>query len=735
MSSLDWNVVARQISITCSNYWLRSIPQIRECLKALGIGNNAVTPILILSLEHAQRNQKGRAANWLVTAFLLHQGKTLDWLKRNGLLRASTYDFDGTVPRFLAQQVLDHADDLILSDESRSFLIRNLVLLTIASGARDEFKSLMALVRKEPHTLFRSCLATLNLIFMRDFFKDLDFDLKWYSGQGKEQGSKEDLAEGFSFLWSHAYRLIRITDMTTALSDTDGISKGRYYEILKRAAALRQFTSCEVLVNSFDYLCEVTKNGGAAVSPPSPEVEKGIRLGFIENQSQRNLKWIGSEQSGAPSLTELGQRLHSVLTQTGRIRLINKPIARVRFEYPLHPKFLKALSHVGYAKEELPRAEETEEKYGLTPEDTMRTAVRNHLTLHDIRMVTRLSTVLATCVAIELSKRQEQRNVVANSAVITLPGDDALDDLLGMVLKPEAAKEFRNLFRWPPNSDNVPSHFDIQYRPLLNTGNEWQLPIFILCSSDLYRAAFILTGERPGAGENMNENKLVNAFIEAGHLADSSIKLKSGGNVVGEIDVAALIDDTLLILECKDPLLPCSMFELRTSLDHCEKASKQLDRILVVLKQTTQREYILSRLSATGRSINHVVTGIVTGNRLFTGWRVGAHLVTSPGTLMNFIRSGEIRFLDKTAPMRKPGRLTADAIQDYFAGKYHQHIFAAMIPVKQKIELGRRRLELDSYALDLLQLCQQFGITLTANELAEWEHLAIKPDNMKSSFL
>ena len=100
---------------------------------------------------------------------------------------------------------------------------------------------------------------------------------------------------------------------------------------------------------------------------------------------------------------------------------------------------------------------------------------------------------------------------------------------------------------------------------------------------------------------------------------------------------------------------------------------------------------------------------------------------------MNLIRLGEIRFLDKTARMRKPGRLTADAIQEFFAGKFYQHIFAAMRPFKEKIELGRRRLELDSYVLDFLKLCQQFAITLTSNELAKLEHLAIKPENMNNT--
>ena len=733
MGSLNLDDFANQISKACSSYWLRSIPRIRECLETLGISNDEVVPILTRSLEHARHHQRGRAVNWLATAFLLDQGKTLNWLKRNGLLRASIYDFNGTMPRFLAQEILDHAGSLKLSNESRSFLFRNLVLLTIASGARNEFKDLMALIRHESLTLLRSCLATLNLMFMRDSFSDLEFNLNWYSGQGKEQGHKETLAEGFSFLWSHAHHRFGITELNASLWDIGGICKGRYYEILKRAAALRQFTAIEVLVNSFNYRCKKNENGVVTVSAPSPEVEKGIRLGYIDNEMQRNRLKIESEQLGAARIKEVGQILHSFMTKEGLIRLMKTPIARVQFKYPLIPELLKALSDAGYTKEELPGAEESEEKYGLTPADTMKYAVGKHLTLHDIRMVMRLSTVLATCTAIELSRRREQQDVVVNSAVATLRNNDSLDTLLGMALKPEAAKEFRDLFRWPPNSDGLPSHFDIQYRPLICTGHEWQLPMFIFSSSDLQRAALMLTRQRPAAGKNLIENQLVRTFREAGHRAEPRIKLRSRGNVVGEIDVAALIDDTLLILECKDPLLPCSMFELRTSLDHCEKAATQLDRNLAVLGQTSRRENVLSRLGAIGQSVNHVATGIVAGNRLFTGWRVGAHLVTSPGHLTNLIRSGEISIMEKTARMRDPGRLSGGAIREFFEGNFYQRTFKAMIPVKEVTELGNRRLELDSYALELGELCRQFGIDLTPSEIEKWTKIVSRPENTNNT--
>ena len=89
--------------------------------------------------------------------------------------------------------------------------------------------------------------------------------------------------------------------------------------------------------------------------------------------------------------------------------------------------------------------------------------------------------------------------------------------------------------------------------------------------------------------------------------------------------------------------------------------------------------------------------------------------------------------MEKTARMREPGRLTSDAIRDFFAGKFYQRIFAAMRLDNEKIALGRRQLILDFYALDAVELCRQFGIDLTLSEIAKWAHLASRPENMNNT--
>jgi hypothetical protein len=111
---VDLDITAGSLSTRCSAFWLRSIPRLRIRIAELSLRVADVPRMLERAREHALCGQKGRAANWLAVASILDQPRTLVWLRREGLLRASKYQFDPTVPRFLLSEILTRADDLAL---------------------------------------------------------------------------------------------------------------------------------------------------------------------------------------------------------------------------------------------------------------------------------------------------------------------------------------------------------------------------------------------------------------------------------------------------------------------------------------------------------------------------------------------------------------------------------------------------------------------------------------------
>lgn len=713
---MDLDAIARDLSAACSVYWLKAVSRLRERLAALPLTAAAVGPVLERARGHALRDQKGRAANWLAVAFILDQAKTLAWLKKKGLLRTSYYQFEPAVPRFLADQVLTHADDLALNAQARSMLGAIASLLRIAPAARAEFSELMQLFRSEPYTVLRSCLITLDLLFMREGFKDRDFGLPWTL----DPYSKEDLAEGFSLLWSHAHREVRVTRRSAGLWDPQGVYHGRYLRVLKRAAGLREYLESEILIEAFGYRCVIHGDGTAVVTPPAPEVEKGIRLGYIEGEMRRMRLLLEAGDVGAGSLRDLGQQIHASLKEKDFIRLVDAetPLARVRFEFPLIPQYTAMLRDIGAAREELPGVAEAIEAYGMTPAQAREYRVGEHLTIQDVQHVQRLAAVTAFCVGTELYERRKEPVIFVNSASPVYRTDEALDAFLRAVLDAERAREFREMFRWPPASPDAPGGLDVQYRPLLEAEHEWHVPMFVLAFSDLTRAAFMLTRQRPNQDSDLLEAPIVRAFRETGQPAIGNVKLRDGDRVIAEIDVAALVDDVLVILECKNAILPCNVFELRTSQDRCVEAAEQLDRASAALAVPAHRDALLARLGCRERPVAYVVTAIVVGNRLFIGSRFGRHLVVSPGHLGNFIVGGDIHLGKHSSPMRAAGALTGAAMREFFAGSFYDRMFGAMVQVERVAEVAGTRVKYESYALDVIALGREFGIDIEPRTVA-----------------
>ncbi|HUF80056.1 MAG TPA: hypothetical protein VMN03_02890 [Burkholderiales bacterium] len=132
VGTIDLTAFATRLSRECSPYWLNSAPRLREQVQTLRLPAAAVRSVFDRAKEHAVRNQKGRATNWLAAAFFIDQERTAALhLKRSGLLRASKYDFDPSIPRFLVEQILAHAGDFAAIAGTRSLLTAQLGLLRL----------------------------------------------------------------------------------------------------------------------------------------------------------------------------------------------------------------------------------------------------------------------------------------------------------------------------------------------------------------------------------------------------------------------------------------------------------------------------------------------------------------------------------------------------------------------------------------------------------------------------
>jgi hypothetical protein len=439
-----------------------------RALAASAAADLPVNTLLERAAHHACLGHRGKAANWIAVACLLHREEAWRALRQRGLLRCSKYDFNPATPLAIALLILEQSTALRLSEGHITYLRSVIELLRFGSAAQSEFNGLLRDLRRQRNFMAQSCLITLDFLFMQDSYPDLDFGITWSIAPW----TKEQLAEGLSFVWAIAERHFGITRGVASIWDAEGIIEGAYLRVLQRAAWLREFSEAEILIDAFDYRCSALPGPrSVALAAPSPELEKSIRFGYIgQEMLQAN---FGTEAREADSLScrDIGAALHEAARRAGFIETVDTFPRRVRFHVPEHPELFEDIGKSGALKDEFVPFAVAMQSYGLTPTELDEFQVTATLSLGDIMRVQRFAAIVGSYAATELARRRADPQRVINSVSHVYRGDDILVSFLGLVLSPEAAEDFVDLFGWP-RRDGAKVVFDIQYRPLVDVEGE-----------------------------------------------------------------------------------------------------------------------------------------------------------------------------------------------------------------------------------------------------------------------
>jgi hypothetical protein len=186
----------------------------------------------------------------------------------------------------------------------------------------------------------------------------------------------------------------------------------------------------------------------------------------------------------------------------------------------------------------------------------------------------------------------------------------------------------------------------------------------------------------------------------------------------GEIDIIAVIDNYLFVFECKNSLHPTSPFELRTSYDYIRKGAKQLSNFRNNWKEQSFKDYLSSRFKCSLPSELH--TCIVTGNRMFSGWREQGHSIRLIYELRNIVQSGKISaklldVSDKTLEGQtsrvwkvwKGDTFNVEDIIEYIEkDSLHQCYFDSM-SIKDENRIGYNTITRKTYEFDVEKFFQQ----------------------------
>ncbi|MFD2032785.1 hypothetical protein ACFSKM_25720 [Ancylobacter dichloromethanicus] len=160
-----------------------------------------------------------------------------------------------------------------------------MLLLTAGKEVAKLNRSLEGFLVRNQNTALKSVVAFVDSLFMIDHEGHPSISSDDLAGY-----SKEELAEAASYILHVIDRCIGIRDNQFTYMSETGISRGLYSKLFVKAAKIRAYCEAEILLDGFHYECE--RHGRTVrIVPPSPELEKSIRLGYAM-----------SEQAGQPSI-------------------------------------------------------------------------------------------------------------------------------------------------------------------------------------------------------------------------------------------------------------------------------------------------------------------------------------------------------------------------------------------------------------------------------------------------
>ena len=650
--------------------------------------------------EHArkdlERGRVGHARNWVALGLYLDPASMVAHCKRVGLFRASKYRFQGKPLQRLLDAILELRRILNLSVEDVRYLESVGSLLALSTGAVRIHRFIARELKRREKVALKSLVACVDLLFLEPRLSNLQLD-----SDDPSFYTIEEHAGALSLLVHVFATLHGIKDRHFELIDERGIANGTYERLLIAACKLRVYREAELWVDVFSY-STVKKGTVVHLAPSDRRLEQSIRLGYIQNENQKNLAFLEHFQDNvdnAPSLEEMTKQIYAQ-SGTNLVKLLEKPIPRYALILPEVPKLLKPFRSDGLFKEDIGNLYALAKEQYASSESVLRFQLAEGLTLFDLMKIQRFLNFLRGLMAERLRPLFNTDSNLAIRSLIPAFDIDRLLAVLKLCVSEKAARTFLRLATY--NHSRGPGVFDVQYHPVIRGKNRCLLPLNILCSSNLLRN--LLYTQRKSVQEKSEDDPMQHLLAEALRIRFPKVaenqELKVNRNKVLELDIVAIINRHLLVIECKRAFHPCGAHELRTSHDHILKAARQLDRIKDALEHEQFRRRLFQRLNWQLGDVDEVSTCVVTGNRLFNGYKIGDHPVRQAYEMINMVAGGTAAHGQEEFRLWRNSDFEAQDLLDYLAGStMHAEFFNAMEEITFQYELDSATMLVWTYAL------------------------------------
>lgn len=414
-------------------------------------------------------------------------------------------------------------------------------------------------------------------------------------------------------------------------------------------------------ISAFGYSLEFQKSASRlvfALSPPSPEFERSVQLGYIRGVLGRSNSAIGNANSPQLSMKALAEYFaEEIASSAATIVDPDSSFRRVRTEMPLIPSLYRALAE-GAFQDEVVEFRGLSQEF-LTPiqlEGTPPLQLTANLSYDDFLILYRIMRFF-NLLDVSLRRPYLTRDFVAfTNSLVRIARDKDLRELLALSGVAEAAiADFLNVASFESNDLG---HYDLQYGLLLHIkpvklreiphpAREYvQLPA-VTIASNATRNIQMKNGirlHRDGhAFVTVVSEMLRQHFPKI--VTERHLRL---GELRTEVDIALLCDSTLYLIECKHSLTATGPHEMRDLWRDISKGISQVKRARQILgDQERRRTYLRAwfpKIDPATISSIQIVGSVLSSHRLFSGLTIDSILIRDFASLSRCIEEGTVGF-------------------------------------------------------------------------------------------
>jgi BMFP domain-containing protein YqiC len=626
-------------------------------------------------------------------------------MRRNGVLRASRYGYRGSLIGRVAKAVLGAPDVFEISPDRIVYLESVKVLSCLAGNAQTLREQIEATVRARRSTVLKTVFVLVNNLFYDGWINDHDA-----SSLDSRRYSSEEYAEAASFILHIYASMFPVDGMSFAHVDTDAAGKNSlvYERLLVAAIRLAKFREAEQLIDGLPYRAD-REGGEVTISSIDPDVERAVRLGFIQQRTQAFIRQFFLQE--ADQLISIRTLIDTGFDRGSFDNLLEikeHPVRRFVLLMPAIPVIFDAW----FANDELFRDEiqmlmELDVDHFGTFDDLI-FPITDRISSLDVLKAQRYFNFISCAYQRRLADIQDpvEREELTLTSTLLAISHDAMVEQMQLILGDEdKACELIELLKMVPED----GHLDLQYRPFVDVGGYYMIAPHVVAASNLVRNTIVANRLRSAAigRTDLMVQSVTEALRSAGFEVESDLKAKIAGQKL-ELDIVARRDDALVLLECKNAYHPVSVHEMRNSWEHIRNAAMQLDKRQDILVDLSNQSQLFNRLDWKVSSKCTVHTGIVIANRVFHGASLNGHPIRQAHELINVLNSGRIAV--RNGPKEEslsfwlePDFQTADLTR-YLGPKSIASDQLAVLDARSwRYSIGSRELAFSSYVLDMVK--------------------------------